>query len=417
MSAKDGLAEIISIGDELLIGQVINSNAAWMGEQLFASGIALRRVTTIGDNESELHETLNAAIGRAQFIFLTGGLGPTSDDITKPALCSFFGVSLVWNQAAFHQVEALFSRRGMSVSERNRLQAMLPANCVPIPNVHGTAPGMWFEHEGSVIVAMPGVPFEMKPMFTDEVLTRIRSRFGGTNYFFRTVMTTGAGESAIADRLKTFERTLPAGFKLAYLPQPGIVRLRLGASGSDGQQLLQTLNNKVAELVSLLPDLVYGFDNEMPEETVSNLLKARNLTLGLAESCTGGYLAHLITSLPGSSVIFKGSIVAYANEAKTALLGIDEATISRFGAVSQEVAIAMAKGVRSKLKADFALGITGIAGPDGGSPEKPVGTVWIALDGPGHCEAQHFVFGDKRDRNIRRSALAALNMLRKALQN
>ncbi|HMM11946.1 MAG TPA: competence/damage-inducible protein A [Bacteroidales bacterium] len=416
MSTKEGYAEIISIGDELLIGQVINSNAAWMGEQLFSAGIALRRVITIGDNEADLHEAIDAAISRSQFVLLTGGLGPTSDDITKPALCSYFKVPLVWNQEAYLQVEALFARRGMSVSEKNRQQAMLPANCIAIPNPNGTAPGMWFEHNDSIIVSMPGVPFEMKPMLTNEIIPRLRLRFAGTHYFFRTVMTTGAGESAIAERLKVFEMSLPGQFKLAYLPQPGIVRLRLGVSGTDSEHLMQELNRKVDELVALLPDLVYGFDNEMPEETVSRLLKAKNLTLGMAESCTGGYLAHLFTSLPGSSAIFKGSIVAYANEAKTALLGVDQSLIAAFGAVSKEVAVAMAQGARSRLQTDYAIGITGIAGPDGGTPEKPVGTVWIALAGPDHTVAEHFLFGDKRDRNIRRSALAAINMLHKALR-
>jgi nicotinamide-nucleotide amidase len=413
---KTGYAEIISIGDELLIGQVVNTNASWMGEQLFAAGIALRRVTTIGDSEDDISDALDGAIDRAQFVFLTGGLGPTSDDITKPLLCKYFGVELVWNQDAFNQVEALFVRRGMGVTERNRQQAMLPANCVPIANFNGTSPGMWFEHQGSIIVSMPGVPFEMKPMFVNEVIPRIRSLVAGSNYLFRTVMTTGAGESAIAERLQKFESDLPEGFKLAYLPQPGIVRLRLGASGRNRQHLLQTLNNKVSELVSLIPDLVYGFDDEMPEETVSRLLKEHQLTLSLAESCTGGYLSHLLTSLPGSSAIFKGSIVAYANQTKTSILGINESLIVDHGAVSQQVAIAMAEGARIRLQSDYALGITGIAGPDGGTAEKPVGTVWIALAGPSGTEAQQFLFGDKRDRNIRRSALAALNMLRKVLQ-
>lgn len=415
MLQKEGLAEIISIGDELLIGQVVNSNAAWMGEQLFSSGIALRRVVTIGDSEADLHAAIDDACNNAQFIFLTGGLGPTSDDITKPALCNYFGVPLVWNQEAYQQVEALFARRGMTVTDRNRQQAMLPANCIAIPNPNGTAPGMWFEHKGSVIVSMPGVPFEMKPMFADEVIPHIKARFGGNNYFFRTVMTTGAGESAIAERLKKFESTLPENCRLAYLPQPGIVRLRLGISGTDGPQALQALNSKVVEMADLLSDIVYGYDNEMPEETVFRMLKERRFTLGLAESCTGGYLAHLITSLAGSSAVFKGSIVAYANEAKTVLLGVDEALINTFGAVSAEVAKAMAQGARSSLQTDYAIGITGIAGPDGGTAEKPVGTVWISLAGPEHSEVQHFLFGDKRDRNIRRSALAALNMLRKAL--
>lgn len=416
MRDKKGLAEIISIGDELLIGQVINSNASWMGEQLFAAGIALRRVTTIGDSEEELHEALDGAIKRSQFVFLTGGLGPTSDDITKSALCTYFGVPLVWNQEAYLQVESLFSGRGMSVTERNRQQAMVPANCIVVPNHHGTAPGMWFEHHDSIIMSMPGVPFEMKPMFTEEVLPRLRKRFVGTNYFFKTVMTTGAGESAIAERLKSFEEHLPQGFKLAYLPQPGIVRLRLGVAGTDGPQILQMLNEKVAEMVNLLPDLVYGYDNEMLEETVSRMLKNGNFTLGLAESCTGGYLSHLLTSLPGSSAIFKGSIVSYSNEAKMSLLGVEPSLLVNFGAVSKEVASAMAHGAKKQLHTDFALAITGIAGPDGGTPEKPVGTVWIALNGPKYTDVRMFRFGDKRDRNIRRSALAALDMLRKALQ-
>ncbi|MBS4060561.1 MAG: competence/damage-inducible protein A [Bacteroidetes bacterium] len=407
-----GAAEIISIGDELLIGQVINSNASWMGEQLFLSGIPLRRVTTIGDNEQDLHEAINAAIERVQFVFLTGGLGPTSDDITKPSLCNYFKVQLEFNTEAFQQVEALFARRGMPVTERNRLQAMLPENCRPVQNLNGTAPGMWFEHEGAVIVSMPGVPFEMKPMLTEQVIPAIKRRFQTSNFFFKTVMTTGVGESFLADRIKDWENNLPMGFKLAYLPQPGLVRLRLGGEGADGQSVLQTLNRLVDDLTSLLPEYIYGYDNQALEVVVGQKLKDQLKTVATAESCTGGYIAHLLTSIPGSSAWFKGAIVAYSNEIKTGMLGVPVSEIDLHGAVSAQVAEAMATGLLERFGTDYALAVTGIAGPDGGTAEKPVGTVWIAVADTSGVFSQRFQLGEQRDRNIRRSALSALNMLR-----
>jgi nicotinamide-nucleotide amidase len=407
-----GAAEIISIGDELLIGQVINSNASWMGEQLFLSGIPLRRVTTIGDNEQDLHEAIDAAIERVQFVFLTGGLGPTSDDITKPSLCNYFKVQLEFNTEAFQQVEALFARRGMPVTERNRLQAMLPENCRPVQNLNGTAPGMWFEHEGAVIVSMPGVPFEMKPMLTEQVIPAIKRRFQTSNFFFKTVMTTGVGESFLADRIKDWENNLPMGFKLAYLPQPGLVRLRLGGEGADGQSVLQTLNRLVDDLTSLLPEYIYGYDNQALEVVVGQKLKDQLKTVATAESCTGGYIAHLLTSIPGSSAWFKGAVVAYSNEIKTGMLGVPVSEIDLHGAVSAQVAEAMATGLLERFGTDYALAVTGIAGPDGGTAEKPVGTVWIAVADTSGVFSQRFQLGEQRDRNIRRSALSALNMLR-----
>ncbi|MDO8898469.1 MAG: competence/damage-inducible protein A [Bacteroidales bacterium] len=407
-----GAAEIISIGDELLIGQVINSNASWMGEQLFLSGVPLRRVTTIGDNEQDLHEAIDAAIERVQFVFLTGGLGPTSDDITKPSLCNYFNVQLEFNTEAFQQVEALFARRGMPVTERNRLQAMLPENCRPVQNMNGTAPGMWFEHEGAEIVSMPGVPFEMKPMLTEQVIPTIKKRFQTSNFFFKTIMTTGVGESFLADRIKDWENNLPKGFKLAYLPQPGLVRLRLGGEGADGQSVLQTLNRLVDELTSLLPEYVYGYDNQPLEVVVGQKLKDQLKTVATAESCTGGYIAHLLTSIPGSSAWFKGAVVAYSNEIKTGLLGVPVSEIEAYGAVSSQVAEAMATGLLERFGTDYALAVTGIAGPDGGTAEKPVGTVWVAVADKSGVNSQRFQLGEQRDRNIRRSALSALNMLR-----
>jgi len=412
---KKGSAEIISIGDELLIGQVINSNASWMGEQLFLNGISLDRVTTIGDDEQKLHSAIDSALERVQFIFLTGGLGPTLDDITKPSLSRFFNVPLVFHQDAYDQVEALFARRGMQVSERNKQQAMLPANCTAVANNNGTAPGMWFETGEAIIVSMPGVPFEMKPMFSEQIIPLIKQKFTTSHYKFKTVMTTGVGESMLADRINQWEMALPGNFKLAYLPQPGIVRLRVGGQSDDVESLIRILNEQVTSLCSLIPEYVYGFDNQSLEEVVAKMLTEKGLTIATAESCTGGYISHLLTSIPGSSAYFKGSVVAYSNDIKTELLNVKKETLEQKGAVSEEVAKEMAEGLLRRFDTDFAISTTGIAGPDGGTTEKPVGTVWIGIATKTSCYAQRFQLGEQRDRNIRRSALTALNMLRLCL--
>lgn len=410
-----GTAEIISIGDELLIGQVVNTNASWMGEQLFANGIELNRVTTIGDSEAELHQALDNALQRVQFVFLTGGLGPTSDDITKPALCRYFGTSLVFNKEAYGFVETLFAQRGLAVTPRNREQAMLPANARVIRNNHGTASGMWFEKDGAVIVSMPGVPFEMKPMFSDLILPEVKALSQSDFFLFKTVMTTGAGESMIADRIQDWESALPPHFRLAYLPQPGIVRLRLGAHHPDKAVLEKELALQVEALCHLIPEYVYGFDEAMPEEVVGQMLAENGLTVATAESCTGGYLAHLLTSVAGSSRYFRGSVVAYDNLVKTTLLNVDANILRQHGAVSEAVAIEMARGIKQLMNVDYALSTTGIAGPDGGTVEKPVGTVWVGIAGPDGSKAICFQLGDQRDRNIRRAAIAALNILRMSM--
>lgn len=414
-AARKGRAEIISIGDELLIGQVVNTNASFMGEQLSMNGLAVGRISAIGDDEQAIMQALDEAASRAQFVFITGGLGPTADDITKPALCRYFNTEMVFNQQALDQVEALFRRRGFPMSERNRQQAWLPASCRPVRNIHGTAPGMWFEKEGVVFVSMPGVPFEMKTMFVDEVIPEVRKRAGGMHYLQKTVMTTGVGESFLADRIKEWEEQLPPFMKLAYLPQPGLVRLRLSGRLMDAALLQNTLNEQVDKLVSLIPEVVYGYDDLLMEEVVGQLLKQQAKTVSTAESCTGGYIAHLFTSIAGSSAYFQGSVVAYANQAKMALLGVDENLINTYGAVSQQVVEAMALGAQERFHTDFALATSGIAGPDGGSEEKPVGTTWIALAGPDGVAAERFQFGEHRGRNIRRAALTAINMLRLAL--
>lgn len=414
---KPGTAEIISIGDELLIGQVINTNASWMGEQLFLNGIDLQQVTTIGDQPEHLHQAIRSALERVQFIFLTGGLGPTSDDLTKPALCSFFDVPLVFHPDAYDQVQALFARRGMAVTERNKQQAMLPVNCKAVANHNGTAPGMWFDVEDAVIVSMPGVPFEMRPMFAEQVIPELKKRFATSHYLFKTVMTTGVGESMLADRIQHWETALPSHFKIAYLPQPGIVRLRVGAQGDDAIVLQNELNEQVQTMCALIPEYVYGFDNQLLEQVVGTQLSVNGWSVATAESCTGGYLAHLLTSVVGSSAYFKGSVVAYANEIKVKMLQVQEASLQQYGAVSEAVAKEMAMGLRHQFDTDFAVSTTGIAGPDGGSAEKPVGTVWIALATRTGCQAQRFQLGEHRDRNIRRATLAALNLLRIEMQS
>jgi nicotinamide-nucleotide amidase len=409
---KKGTAEIVSIGDELLIGQVVNTNASWMAEQLSLAGIKLNRITAIADEVEALHRALDEAIERSEFILLTGGLGPTADDLTKPALCSYFNTEMVFNEAAFAQIEKLFSARHMPVTDRNREQAFLPANCQPIENANGTAPGMWFSHKMSYIAAMPGVPFEMKTMFAQQLIPKMLAVSEKRVFLHKTVMTTGLGESWLADRIKDWEDNLPKNLHLAYLPQPGIVRLRLSGLGVDAKILADEMQLQVNNLTALIPELVYGFDNQSMEEVVADLLKTQRKTIATAESCTGGYIAHLLTGIPGSSAYFKGAIVAYDNSVKSGLLDVDEQLLQTHGAVSKEVVEAMADGARAKLGVHLALATSGIAGPDGGTDDKPVGTVWIALSSEKGTTSERFQFGEHRGRNIRRSGLSALNMVR-----
>ncbi len=409
---KKGTAEIVSIGDELLIGQVVNTNASWMAEQLSLAGIKLNRITAIADEVEALHRALDEAIERSEFILLTGGLGPTADDLTKPALCSYFNTEMVFNEAAFAQIEKLFSARHMPVTDRNREQAFLPANCQPIENANGTAPGMWFSHKMSYIAAMPGVPFEMKTMFAQQLIPMMLAISEKRVFLHKTVMTTGLGESWLADRIKDWEDNLPKNLHLAYLPQPGIVRLRLSGLGVDAKILADEMQLQVNNLTALIPDLVYGFDNQSMEEVVADLLKKQQRNIATAESCTGGYIAHLLTGIPGSSAYFKGAIVAYDNSVKSGLLDVDEQLLQTHGAVSKEVVEAMADGARAKLGVSLAVATSGIAGPDGGTDDKPVGTVWIALSSENGTTSERFQFGEHRGRNIRRSGLSALNMVR-----
>ncbi|MCK4406392.1 MAG: competence/damage-inducible protein A [Bacteroidales bacterium] len=410
------IAEIISIGDELLIGQVVNTNASWIAEQLNLAGIEVQQITTISDKREQILKILARAYLRSDIILITGGLGPTKDDITKQTLCEFFNTSLVFNNEAYEQIYELFKARGFKVTELNRQQAELPANCIPLKNKNGTAPGMWFNKDGKIFVSMPGVPFEMKPMITEQVIPRLRKFYKTGFIIHKTILTQGIGESFLTEIISDWEKNLPENFSLAYLPQPGIVRLRITAKGKNKEKLIQEINSFSGKLQEIIPDLIFGYEKDTLEEITGKLLKDKNQTLSTAESCTGGYISHLITSVPGSSNYYIGSVIAYSNQIKESLLGVKNKTLIDNGAVSKQVVTEMALGVQQKFKTDYAIATSGIAGPDGGTEKKPVGTTWIAIATPGKkVIAKKYLFGEQRGRNIRKAALTALNMLRKEL--
>ena len=434
--------EIINIGDELLIGQVVNTNASWMGEQLSLAGFSVNQFTIIGDTREHILDALWKASERCEVVLISGGIGPTRDDITKTTLCDFFGTRLVFNEEAYKDVEAIFARRGYQVTELNRQQAYLPEDCISIPNKLGTARGMWFEkscpsrilHPASCIqearsrmqdpgsgmhqviyVSMPGVPFEMKAMMNEYIIPELKTRFHPKSIYHKTILTQGIGESFLASMIEEWENNLPSFIKLAYLPQPGMVRLRLSGTGDEENAIRSQVEKEAEKLSVLIPDYIFGADDDQIEAIVGRLLKEKNATLGTAESCTGGYIAHLLTSVPGSSAYYKGSIIAYDNAVKEQMLSIMPETLQEFGAVSSKVVIEMAIGAQTNLNVDYVIAVSGIAGPDGGTEEKPVGTVWIAIATPDEVFSEKYLFGDSRERNIRRASLQALNLLRKNL--
>ena len=409
-------AEIINIGDELLIGQVVNTNASWMAAELTKSGIQVVYISSIADDAKAIKNELDAAAERADIILISGGLGPTKDDITKKTLADYFESGFVFHEPTFEQVKKIFAARKFEVSELNRQQALIPEKCTPLLNINGTAPGMWFEKDGKVFVSMPGVPFEMRAMMSDQVIPRLLKHFRLGSIVRKTVMTTGMPESFLASKIQDWEDNLPQHIHLAYLPQPGIVRLRLSAKGKDKEKLMAEIDHQIETLKTYISDIIFGYDDISLEEVIGAMLLKVGKTVSTAESCTGGYVSHLITSIPGSSLYYKGSIVSYANEVKQNLLYVDAGVLEQHGAVSRQVVEAMAAGARKQLKTDYSLAVSGIAGPDGGTPEKPVGTVWIALADKDGIISQLFHFGEHRGRNIRRSALAALNMLRLRLE-
>jgi nicotinamide-nucleotide amidase len=407
-------AEIITIGDEILIGQIVDTNSAWMGQQLNDVGIKVHQITSVSDNREHILLALNEARQRVQIVLITGGLGPTKDDITKKTLCEYFNVDLTFNTEVYKDIEHLFSIRGREVTPINRKQAEVPSNCIPLQNRVGTAPGMWFDDKGCLFISMPGVPYEMEYLMKNEVIPRLKQKFKTPFILHRTLLTQGIGESFLSEKIADFEDALPTGFKLAYLPSPGMVRLRLTASGEESH-IRETMSKLSAELEEQIKDYLYGYDEDSIEEILGKLLQEKNLTISTAESCTGGYIAHLLTSVPGSSAYYMGSTVTYSYKSKSDILGIPVELINTHGAVSEEVVIAMAEGVRKKFGTDCSIATSGIAGPAGGTPEKPVGLVWIGICTPTRTFARKVMLGNDRLRTIKVAAGTSINMLRKAL--
>ncbi len=413
---KNVNASIITIGDELLIGQTIDTNSAWMAQELNKIGVWVRRRVAVGDAWDDIWNALDEESKSSDIILITGGLGPTADDITKPLLCKYFGGKLVVNEEVLDHVKYLFEkvyRRPGPLLERNMKQAEVPDLCTVLHNTSGTAPGMWFEKDGKIFVSMPGVPNEMKGLMTNEVLPRIPEYFKLPIILHRTVFTMGTGESMIAEKIKDFENALPVHIRLAYLPGYGMVKLRLTAKGEDKEKLEKELDEKFSVLKELVTEWLVSDEDVSLAMVVQKILKEKNKTIGTAESCTGGYIAHLITTNSGSSVGYKGSIISYANDVKERVLGVSDKTLRSVGAVSEETVIQMVKGAVEKLQVDFVVATSGIMGPDGGTDEKPVGTVWIAAGNRDKIETVKLAFRFDRARNIEMTAHAALNFLRK----
>ncbi len=410
-------AAIITIGDELLIGQTVDTNSSWMGAELSKAGFDVYRMTSIHDRRDDIIYALNEAAGKTDIVLITGGLGPTSDDITKQTLCEFFNTRLVVNTEVLHMIEDMLAQRNFPMNENNRRQAEVPESCLVLKNATGTAPGMWFEKEGTIYISMPGVPFEMKHIMYEHILPELNKRFTSQIIIHRNIMTYGTSEAKLAEILAGFEEDLPDPVKLAYLPAWGIIKLRLTATGEEKSVIEMMLEEQVKKLYTIIPEFIYGENEETLEMVIGRLLKAKDKTISTAESCTGGEIAHMITSVPGSSAYYKGSIVAYNNSVKTQLLGIDEETISKYGAVSEETVKEMAIAARKLLNTDFAVATSGIAGPEGGTEAKQVGTLWIAVASEKGTVTEKRILGNDRISNIKRFSLAALNLLRKQIMN
>jgi len=410
-------AAIITIGDELLIGQTVDTNSAWMGAEMSKAGFDVYRMTSIHDKSEDIIHALHEAAGKADVVLITGGLGPTSDDITKQTLCKYFNTHLVINNDVLRMVEGMMSRRNFPMNENNRRQAEVPESCRVLKNATGTAPGMWFEKDGTIFISMPGVPYEMTHIMTEHVLPELNKRFTSQIIIHRNIMTYGTFEAKLAEMLIGFEAGLPENIKLAYLPASGVIKLRLSATGTEREYLSNLINEQVNNLYKFIPDYIYGENEESLEMVIGKLLKTKGETVSTAESCTGGEIAHMLTSVPGSSAYYKGTVVAYANSVKTQLLGVQKDIIEKNGAVSEMVVKEMAKGARNLFMTEFAVATSGIAGPDGGTEAKPVGTVWIAIASEKGILTEKCVFGNDRITNIKRFSLAALNLLRKQIIN
>ncbi len=409
------LAEVITIGDEILIGQITDTNTQWISAELDKIGIKTTRKSSVGDQNDKILSILAEAESRADVILLTGGLGPTKDDITKKMLCEYFEDELVINEDALAFITDFFTKRGRPMLEINRLQAAIPSRCTYLANKTGTAPGMWFEKNGKIFVSMPGVPSEMKYLMTHEVLPRLKTFFKTPILHHKTIRTIGLGESFLAEKIASWEDNLPENIKLAYLPSFGQVRLRLSGVGNNEETLKEQIEAEAKKLIPMIAENVFSETDEDLEKAIGRLLKENNLTVSVAESCTGGLISHLFTKVAGCSAYFMGSVVSYSNEAKMKVLGVKKETLQEHGAVSEETIKEMAEGVRNLLNTDFGLATSGIAGPDGGTPEKPVGTVWIACASKNRTTAKKLMLTNQRENNINWGSYAALDLLRRII--
>ena len=408
-------ADIITIGDEILYGQITDTNSQWISAELDKLGIKTRQKSSVSDKADEIIRILSEASNRSDIIIITGGLGPTNDDITKKTLCRFFNTELIWNEEVLHDVTEFFTKRGREISDINKQQALVPANCDVLKNTRGTAPGMWIDTNNKVYISLPGVPYEMKGILSDYGFEKLKWRFKTPIIAHRIIKTVGIGESALAEIIADWEAKLPAHIGLAYLPSAGEVKLRLTGSGDNEEFLKQEIQEQINIVLPLIHKYVYGYDEDRLETAVGRILKEQNKTLSTAESCTGGYLAHLITSVPGSSSYYKGSIIAYSNDIKTSLLDVPSGILTQYGAVSEETVKIMAREVRIKLGTTIGVAASGICGPDGGTEEKPVGTIWIAYADENQVITRKLQLANIRENNIRMTALAILNMIRHQL--
>lgn len=405
-------AEIITIGDEILIGQIVDTNAAYMARRLNDAGIVVSERTSVGDNTQQISETIERAMNRCEVVITTGGLGPTKDDITKTTLATMFGSPLINDSRVEAHVRELLGRRNIAFNDLNRSQALVPECCTVLFNAHGTAPGMWFERNGHVLINLPGVPFEMKHLMEDEVIPRLKERFSLRSIVHRTLITEGIAESILAERIAAWEERLPKYLKLAYLPAPNIVRLRLSAYEVEGKSVMEEIERRFAQLQEIIPDNIVGYETATLQETVHNLLTERMQTLAIAESCTGGKISSLFTAMAGASAYLLAGVTSYSNESKINILGVSPATINKHGAVSEETAREMAEGVRRITGADYGVATTGIAGPTGGSDDKPVGTVWFAISSAKGTIAIMKNSGTDRGQIIDRASAYAIELLR-----
>ena len=404
-------ATIITIGDEILIGQILDTNSRYISRALNSNGITVGERTSIGDNRAQITDTLDRALANSEVVIITGGLGPTKDDITKHTLCDYFGSTLRYDEVEADHIRKMLEVRNIAFNELNRGQAMVPECCTVLHNAHGTAPGMWFEREGRVVISLPGVPFEMQHLIDEEVMPRLRNHFALREIVHRTMITFGIAESILAERIAAWEEALPDYIHLAYLPAPNVVRLRLSAYEVEGKRVSNEIDSLFDTLRTIIPDNIAGFEDASVEELVHNILIERGETLAVAESCTGGVIASKFTAQAGASVYFLCGVVSYSNEAKSNVLGVNMSDIAQYGAVSEQVAKAMALGAKAISGANFAISTTGIAGPTGGSEAKPVGTVWIGIATPERCFAVCKNCGTDRSQIISRATAYAIALL------